>query len=281
MRRLIVHADDFGLSEKVNEGIVHAHLNGIVTSTSIIANGQAFEHALRMCRSVPTLDLGIHLTLVEEQPILPVERIPSLVDAEGQLHPHATSFMRKYVAGKIRLRDVRCELEAQIRRVLSHEIRVSHLDSHQHLHMLPQILRMTIELAKTYGIPAIRVPHEAVRLYMLRGKQSRSRVLQLLMLNLFCRLGRNVRGVHADHFAGFFFGGQLHKQNLQTLLQHLPPTGTCELMCHPGRCDPQTRYRHWGYHWSDELSALVDPEIADVLQQQGVHLISYRQLACC
>jgi hopanoid biosynthesis associated protein HpnK len=280
MLRLIVHADDFGLSEQVNEGIVQAHLNGIVTSASVIANGQAFEHAMRSWRSVPTLDLGIHLTLVEEQPLLAPASIPSLVDARGQLHSHATGFTRKYVLGKIRLREVRRELEAQVRKVLSHGMRVSHLDSHQHLHMLPRIWRMTIELAKEYGIPAIRVPHEPVRLYMLQSKRSRSRVLQLLVLNLFCRLGGNVRGVHTDHFAGFFFGGHLHKQNLQTLLQHLPPAGTCELMCHPGCCDPQTRYRHWGYHWSDELSALVDPEIADVLQRQGIQLISYGQLAC-
>ena len=279
MLRLIVHADDLGLSERVNDGILQAHLGGIVTSASIMANGTAFDHAASICKAVPTLDVGIHLTLVEELPALKPASIPTLVDKAGRLHHRATAFTKKYLMGGIRLREVRSELEAQISKVLSHGLRVSHLDSHQHLHMLPQIRGVTTELAKKYGIPAIRVPHETVRQYMLSRQPAFSRLLPLLALNLFCRLGKNSGEVRPDHFVGFFFGGNLHKGNLQQLIQHLPPAGTCELMCHPGIEDPAIRYRHWGYHWSEELSALTDPEIAEVLSRQGVRLISYRQLA--
>jgi hopanoid biosynthesis associated protein HpnK len=280
MCRLIVHADDFGLSERVNEGILYAHRHGILTSTSLMANGYAFEQAIDICRAIPTLDVGIHLMLVEGPPILSADTVPSLVGAAANLHQHAKIFTKKYFRGQIRLREVRDELEAQIIRVMSQGVSISHLDSHQHLHMLPQILRMTVELAKAYGIPAIRFPYERVHLYMLKGKEAVSRGFQLLVLNMFCRLGRKAIRLRTDHFTGFFFGGHLHKQHLQELLCYLPPTGTCELMCHPGLDDPYTRYGHWGYHWSDELGALIDPEVADWLQQKGVQLISYRQLAC-
>jgi hopanoid biosynthesis associated protein HpnK len=276
---LIVHADDFGLSEKVNQGILHAHQTGILTSASIMANGSAFEHAVGICQAVPTLDAGIHLTLVEEEPVLKANLVPSLVDGTGRLHRHATTFTGRYFAGKIRLQEVQCELEAQIQKVMSHGVTVSHLDSHQHLHMLPQILDITINLARKYGIEAIRLPRETIRLYMLGGEAAVSRVLQLLMLNMFCGLGKNTNSVRADHFVGFFFSGNLHKKNLHKLFESLPTAGTCELMCHPGLDDPTTRYGHWGYHWADELTALTDPEIAEFLRQRGIRLISYCELA--
>ena len=279
MLKLIVNADDLGLSVGVNEGILEAHLNGILTSTSVMANGVAFEHAIRLCRSVPSLDLGIHLTLVEEEPLLSAAAIPSLVDTAGKFHRHATTFMRKYVTGKIHLQDVWSELEAQIKKVLSRGVAISHLDSHQHLHLLPQILRITIALANKYNIPAIRVPREHLRPYMLRHLSGISRVSQLLVLNALCQRATKMLIRRTDHFVGFFFGGNLHEENLHKLLQSLPTSGTCELMCHPGNEDPTTRYSHWGYHWSEELRALTDPEIGKVLRRPGVDLISYRELA--
>ena len=278
MYRLIVHADDLGLSERVNEGIIQAHRHGILTSTSLIANGPAFEQAVQICRAVPTLDVGIHLTLVEEPPLLSVAAVPSLVGAAGKLHPHARVFTKKYFRGQIQLREVRDELEAQIKMVMSHGISISHLDSHQHVHMLPDVLRITVELAKAYGIPAIRLPYEKVQLYMLEGTRAVSRICQLLVLNTFCRLGRQAIPLRTDYFHGLFFGGHLHNHNLQQLLRYLPSTGTGELMCHPGVDDLDTHYGHWGYHWSDELAALIDPEVAELLRQKGVQLISYRQL---
>jgi hopanoid biosynthesis associated protein HpnK len=280
MYRLIVHADDFGLSERVNEGILQAHRHGILTSTSLMANAPAFEQAVKICQAVATLDVGIHLTLVEEPPLLSAAAVPSLVGAAGKLHPHARVFTKKYFRGQIRLREVRDELEAQIKRIMSHGVSISHLDSHQHVHMLPDVLRITVELATVYGIPAIRLPYERVQLYMLEGTRAVSRICQLLVLNTFCRLGRQTIPLRTDYFHGFFFGGHLHTRNLQQLLRSLPPTGTGELMCHPGADDPDTHYGHWGYHWSDELAALINPEVAELLGQKGVQLISYRQLAC-
>ena len=278
MLKLIVNADDLGLSEAVNEGILEAHRIGILTSASVMANGVAFEHAVRLCRSVPSLDLGIHLTLVEEDPLLRAAAIPSLVHAGGKLHRHATTFMKKYLAGKIHFQDVWSELEAQIKKVLSRGIEISHLDSHQHLHMLPQILRITIALANKYKIPAIRVPREHLRTYMLGPAGGISRLCQLCVLNAFCQRATKMPGRRADHFVGFFFGGNLHKENLHKLLQSLPASGTCELMCHPGLDDEHTRYGHWRYNWSAELTALTDQKIVEFIRQKDIQLTSYREL---
>src|SRR4051812_1864993 len=103
MLSLIVNADDLGLSEAVNQGIAEAHTNGIVTSASIMANGAAFDHAVRLCQSIPSLDVGIHLTLVEEQPLLSRETIPTLVSDRERFHRHAKTFIKKYASGEIRL----------------------------------------------------------------------------------------------------------------------------------------------------------------------------------
>jgi hopanoid biosynthesis associated protein HpnK len=280
MNRLIVNADDFGLSEKVNEGILDAHLHGIVTSASIMANGEAFEHAIDICKSTPTLDIGVHLTLVGEEPVVSSEHLPSLVNGEGRLHSHATEFLKRYLMRKICFQEVRKELEAQVISVISRGINVSHLDSHQHLHMLPKNWTVAVALARKYGIRAIRVSNERLHINvdMLRTNGSGSRVIHSFVLKFLSRLRKNADVVRTDHFVGFLFSGNLSKENLQTVLQKLPPTGTCEIMCHPGAYDPDSRYTHWRYNWPGELSALTDQEILQFVKHNRIKLISYQQL---
>ena len=280
MLKLIVNADDFGLSEKVNEGIRLAHLNGILTSASLMANGAAFEHAVTICQSVPSLDVGIHLTLIEERPLLNPSAVPSLVDPTGRFPRHATVFIRQYFLGRFSLQEIHAEMDAQIRKVLSRGIRISHLDSHQHIHLLPQILKIVVSLAREYQIPYIRLPCEKLDGYMQQGRGAASRVMQLLGLRFFCYwAGRQVPILRTDHFAGFFFGGRLDRQNLRQVIEHLPPDGLCELMCHPGLDDPLGNYGHWGYDASGECDALVDPEIRSRLAQRNIQLVSFHQMA--
>jgi hopanoid biosynthesis associated protein HpnK len=278
-RRLIVHADDFGISERVNEGIVEAHRNGILTSASLIASGEAFEHAIGLSRATPTLDVGVHLTLVDEEPVAAVDAVRTLLDSDGRFYPRAATFMKRYLSGAISLAEIRCELDAQIAKVIAHGVRATHLDGHQHLHMVPGIRRAVGELARKYGISFIRYPREAVKLYMLHDKHSLGRLPQLLILNAFCAFARTSDATRPDHFCGFFYGGRLSKENLMTVLEHLPKNGICELMCHPGLSDPHSRYAHWGYRWQDERDALTDKDVKDHLRARGVELISYANLA--
>jgi chitin disaccharide deacetylase len=276
---LIVHADDFGISESVNEGVVQAHREGILTSTSLMAAGEAFDHAVELSQATPTLDIGVHLTLVGEQPVTAGSSVPSLMGGNGRLLPDSGTFLKRYFSGAIVLDEVRRELEAQIRQVISTGIAVTHLDGHQHLHMVPAIRRIVGALARQHGIPAIRYPKESLQGYMLSDLAGIPRLLQQLALNLFCTLATTGDARQPDHFFGFYYGGRLSKTHLMTVLHRLPPTGTCELMCHPGAGIAGSRHAHWGYHWQDERDALIDPEVKALLQNRAIDLISFANLA--
>jgi hopanoid biosynthesis associated protein HpnK len=273
--RLIVHADDFGLSEAVNRAVIAAHENGIVTSTSIMAGGAAFEHAAALARSQPSLDVGVHLTLTEQRPV--AANVPSLLDRNGELPAHATDLARRRALGKVSMADVRIELEAQIRRVLDAGVTPTHLDGHQHVHVLPGVAQVVLELARAFGIAAVRYPAERLRGYMLRDPARMKRVTEQLAVAGLSALSPLKALRRSDDFVGFYFGGRLNERNLRTVLERLRPRGTTELMCHPGFDDPKSRYGHWGYAWAEEAAALASPAIRELLAARGVRLIGYRE----
>ena len=278
MPRLIVHADDLGISTGVNDGIFQAHRGGILTSASLMASGVAFTGAVDLLRSSPTLDVGVHLTLVGERPLQPPEAIPSLVDADGRLHGSAPAFMRRYLAGSIALDEVRSELDAQIAHVRAHVPVVTHLDSHQHLHMLPAIRQIVIDLARRHGIRAMRHPREAVSAYMFRRPAGLPRLAQLLVLNAFCAVADRGALRSPEHFVGFYSGGRLDTRQLLDLLPNLPAEGICELMCHPGSDETGAGHHDWGYRWRDERDALMAPEVKAEIARLGIQLASFADL---
>ena len=261
LRRLIVvNADDLGLHEAVNEGIIRAHQEGIVTSASLIACGGAFEDAVRRCESCPELDLGVHLTLVEEHPLAPIEKIPSLVDQDGFMPRSYMVFARSWLTGKIREREIRFELEAQMARVLDSGIRPTHLDSHQHVHCLPGVWKLTLDIARKYGVPFIRVP--AFDSLWAEARTPMAPALRAAV-NLMAALRRttDMRPLRcADQVSGFAFSGRLTTSRLLAILDGLRPELT-EIMVHPGIPDEdlQQRYRHWEFQWEAEIRALTDP----------------------
>lgn len=276
--QLIIHADDFGISKRVNEGIIQAHTDGVLTSTSIIANGAAFEHAVNLLKTHSSLDVGIHLTLIEERPLLSPEVVPSLVMENGRFHKHAKYFFQKYIAGKISLDEIRLEFTEQIEKVLNTGIAISHIDSHQHIHILPKIFELITELAQKYGIRSIRIPNEKLRLYMFKHVAAYPRILQLLIVKTILTGVNKKRVSSTPRFNGFYYGGKLNKQNLTVVIDNLPKKGVCELVCHPGMNDSNSDYAHWQYSWQDELDAVTDPDIRSLIQHKRISLISYRDL---
>lgn len=276
--RLIVNADDLGLSEPVNSGILDAHRTGIVTAASLMANGPAFDHAVALCRAHPGLDLGIHLSLVGECPVSPPHQVPSLVTRDGRLHDNAFAFTGHYLRGRIDAGHLARELDAQIQRVRDTGLRISHLDSHQHLHMLPAVWEIVAGLAIRHGIPAARRAAERPAPYMATDPRRWPRLAQLLVLS---GLGRRIRRaplVQPDHFVGFFFGGRLGLRRLLGLIERLPDRGVTELMCHPGRPDPASPYAHWRYGWLEELAALTSPRVRAALESRGIALARFSDL---
>jgi predicted glycoside hydrolase/deacetylase ChbG (UPF0249 family) len=269
---LIVNADDFGISEAVNRGVVEAHERGIVTSASLMAAGPAFDDAVELARRCPRLAVGVHLTLTEQQPLT---ETPSLLTAEGALPAHTAQLLKALFRKRVLLPEVHRELDAQIRRVLAAGIRVSHLDGHQHVHVLPGVARVVAELAQAHGIRFVRYPAERVRGYMLSDAGHARRVAEQVALQFFCARSPLKRWRRSDEFVGFYFGGRLDEANLVTALRGLPSSGCVELMCHPG-ADDMRPVGGWQYSWAAERNALTSERIRALVAERGVRLVAQR-----
>jgi len=246
LKRLIINADDFGFTRDVNEGILHAHRQGILTATTLMATGPAFEHAVALAREDPGLDVGVHLVLV---------------GAEG--YPATPARLAAAVAlGRIRIHD---QLAKQVQKILDAGIRPTHLDTHKHSHMLPPVLDAVARIAQEFGIPWVRRP------IPLRVPFVRS-MLQHRLIRRGCRT--------TDHFAGYEITGRYDARGLAAVIRNLPQ-GLTEFMCHPGFCGAELRAAPTRLKDSRrlELDALTSAEARQALQESAVTLISFRDLA--
>jgi len=273
--RLIVNADDFGLCDAVNRGIAQAHDHGIVTSASLLPTGDALDHAVQLARARPALDLGIHLSLTQTRPVLPPPRIPSLVAGGGRFHRDWRAFFSRYAHKHVRRTDIDAELRAQIEKALGTGLSFSHLDSHQHVHMLPGVLPIVVRLAADYGIGAVRFPNER----RSTAGSERRRLAERLALRAACAFSRPLLAENGllvpDDFRGFAEAGQWRQQSLAEAILDLD-SGLTEIGCHPGDDDAIDAELGWGYRWEQELAALVAPQVAAAISQGGVTLTTYR-----
>ena len=277
MKQLIVNADDLGLTPGVNRGILRGFQDGIVTSASLLVTGSAFEEAVALARQNPTLDIGLHLTLVEERAVLGHKVLPTLVDETGRFPRTSGEFFRRAFLGRINWDEVKREIAAQIARFQKTGLRLSHIDSHQHLHMFPPVFPIVRRLAS--GMDNVWIRNSAGQWRKSPGVRM-GRWIQQLGLNLACL---SARGLYAapllqmpDGMYGFEVSGCLTRSVVEQILRKIPD-GLYELICHPGEGDAetQTRYSHWRYHWAEELEALTAPETRVVLEQQGIALTSF------
>jgi hopanoid biosynthesis associated protein HpnK len=271
VRRLIVNADDFGLHVGMNAGIIHCHREGIVTSTSLCANGEAFDDAVRRLREVPGLDVGMHLTVVgSEKPL--VADLPTLAPS-GRL-PHTFAWLfRDLMLGRVRREEIAKEMAAQVERAMDAGVRVTHLDSHQHVHLHPAILPLVIDVAHRFGVRAVRA---ARRVVPVRGV--RAALLGMLSWPGSARV--RAAGLKTpDNFVGADDSGHLDEARLVRLIDGLPP-GTSELLCHPGHGteDIASAYPDWGFRWDEESRALTSPSARDGLRRADVSLAYHHEL---
>ncbi|HVB28661.1 MAG TPA: ChbG/HpnK family deacetylase, partial [Terriglobia bacterium] len=160
MKKLIVNADDFGLTEGVNRAILDGHRNGIVTSATLMANGEAFDSAVAAASGAPALGVGVHLNLTQGRPVCPAAQVPSIVTSEGSFYPGPGILAWRILTRKVTPRDVEGELRSQIEKVASSGVRITHLDSHKHVHLLPPLFDLVVRLAREYGIGRVRCPVE-------------------------------------------------------------------------------------------------------------------------
>ena len=290
---LIVNADEFGLTEQVNRGIVEAHRGGIVTSATLITNMWAFEDAISLARMCPSLGTGVHLNFTDGSPLMSAGDVPTLVDPLGRFLGRGR-LVRRLMAGKIKIAEVRKELSAQIRKVMNAGIKPSHLDSHQSTFMFPTVFRAVLDLASEHRLP-IRLPREQIILAsptaLLRHFTSPRLWKKAVMWCLSTAMGPQLRhrGVatvgHMVSTVGCFDGVSVDKVTLgkyELILDHLRP-GTTELMTHPGYSDERLAQFAWG-GWPEakrreqELAVLCDPRLAQMLASKRIKLTNYRML---
>lgn len=261
MRTLIVNADDFGFTRDVNQGIVEAHRNGILTATTLMATGRAFDDAVMLARENPSLDIGCHLVLVGEPPFPPT----------------VAKFLQAAAFGRLNIYN---ELSKQVRRIVDAGIRPTHLDTHKHTHLFPPVLDAVARISKEFEIPWVRRPFDIP--ITPAGVSFGKRALNSAVSLVRGRFGRVLvsRGCRStDHFAGFQITGKYHAGDLAALIRVLP-TGTTEFMCHPGRCGDELMGARTRLKQSreEELAALTAPEVRAALNEAGVRLASYREL---
>ena len=287
MKNLIVSADDLGWTDGVNRGIVEAFRNGIVTSTSLLANGAAFAGGVQAARSASGLGVGVHLNLSDGPPVADRETVASLLNVDGEFAGGPESLLLRRVRRGLLLAEVENEWNAQIQKVRDAGIAPTHLDGHKHVHMLPGLFELALRLAKRHNIGAIRVSLEASSLRAALASGARQNVGMVMKQGVQARglklLARDAReqaehaGIStADYFCGIAQTGELTLEGVEQFVKSLPD-GTTELMCHPGYADAALQKSSTRLQDSrqTELQILTDTGIRNLVASLGIRLIDY------
>jgi hopanoid biosynthesis associated protein HpnK len=282
-KRLIVNGDDFGLSLQVNAGILYAHQHGILTDTSLMVNGPAWEDAVARANTTPHLSIGLHLTLVQGRSVLPHHLLPDLTDQNGNLPNDPTLAGLRYFFSPRARAQARAECRAQIEKFLSTGLALTHIDGHLNMHMHPTVLKILIDLAKEYGVAAMRVTREqlAISLALDVRHRLRKRWESLIFTALARHAAKKLaasRVAFPDTLFGLHQSGNVNEQYLLGLLPRLRP-GVTEMYCHPSFL-PCPEVQRWTptYRRDMELAALTSPTVRAGLADQGITLATYRDL---
>lgn len=287
MKQLIVNADDFGMTPGVNEGIIRAHQQGILTSTTLMANGAAFDDAAAHARSNSKLGVGCHLVLIGGLAVADLAAIPSLAGKNGRLPETLPAFLARLCTGTLRVAEVELEISAQIAKIRSAGIEPTHLDTHKHTHAHPKVMEALARVAKTCGILRVRKPFETLRdswsTTRLNGARASKQLLAAAATRpaapsfeaITSRYGLR----HPDYFIGLAITGRLGAAALGAII-HALPEGSTEIMLHPGICDAEllnsgSRLKQ---QRQTELDGLLDPAVKASVEERGVRLITFREL---
>jgi chitin disaccharide deacetylase len=270
-RRLIVNADDFGRSASINQAVIRAHREGILTTTSLMVNEPAFDEAVALARETPTLGVGLHLTLLCGHSALPPEAIPGLVNARGEFsnNPPGTGF-RYFVQRSLR-EPLRREIHAQFQKFRATRLPLDHVNGHLHLHLHPTVFRMLMSDAAQLGIKRLRLTFDPFRLNLrVASGHLLYRVLHAAIyhaLSARARPALSRLGIrHTAAVFGLLQNARVDEPYVSRLLPLLP-AGDSELYSHPSLDE-----------FKNEFDALVSPRVREQVQKLGIKLIRYQDL---
>jgi chitin disaccharide deacetylase len=289
VRRLIVNADDFGFTAGINRAIVEAHTRGIVTSSTLMVKGPAFDDAVRLAKTVPHLSVGCHIVLIDGEPVVDPGKLPSLTSPKtaGRFRDGLKSFATRALMGRLNRDEIKLEVSAQIHKLQLAGMEISHVDTHKHTHLFPAVLRPLLDAARECGIRAVRNPFGPGRplrsAELLRRPSIWSRYAEVRILRTLA--GKFRDAVKAKGFAtpdgtlGIVVTGALDEKLFRAIAAIIPE-GSWEFVCHPGyNADDlksaRTRLRE---SRETELRVLTMPEVQELLSSQEIELISYRDL---
>ncbi len=279
--RLVVNADDFGMSAAISRGILRAHREGIVTSTSLLGNVMDLAGAKAMLAEAPNLGVGVHLALCGGRPVAPPESVRTLLGPDGGLPPRGQAFLAAWAKGRVDPGDIERELDAQVARVRDAGIDVDHLDTHHHLGFLPAVGRAVEAVARRHGIAGIR---SAVERPTLAWVTDPRRGLEAGVLTLSAWLTRRQLGArrHGPQSWGYVEAGHLDEIRILEIVGRLS-AGPHELICHPGEAPalgeaPQAGEISARYQRTAELASLTSTKVRRALERRNVRLCRWGEL---
>lgn len=281
MRKLIINADDFGLSSGVNRAVEQAWQQGVLTQASLMAGGDAFDEAVAIAKRNPGLQVGLHLTLVQGKPVLPPDKLPGLVGSNGCFPDNPVLVgMRLFFDPTIRMQ-LRNEIEAQILKVKQAGIPLSHIDGHLNIQMHPTVFSVLSELMQLHGITSFRISRERL-LQNLRHDRTRlaGKLAERFIFGALASHARPSLRYHsvttAVEVKGVLNSGRMTEEYLLAIAENLQP-GLTEWYLHPGCLpDPEISRRMPNYQHEQELAALLSPRLRFRLQERGITLTNYR-----
>ena len=279
MRRIIINADDFGLTTGVNSAVIELHANGFLTSATLMAHASATEDAIALALKTPTLGVGCHIILVDGNPTLPAHSIPTLIDSHtGLLHRKLTTFLRLLLLGRIHPDEIQAEATAQIARLTQTGLRLTHIDTHKHTHMFPAVLRPVLKAARAAGISSVRNPFEPLWSRRATPAAPVARRIQVNLLHgLHTRFRRTVQQegfTTTNGSLGVLATGSLTAETVASLLTNMPD-GTWELVTHPGYNDQDLAQVTTRLKESRDIERKA---LTAVTLEENLELVSFAQL---
>jgi predicted glycoside hydrolase/deacetylase ChbG (UPF0249 family) len=280
-RRLIINADDFGLCESVNKGIIETHTKGVLTSTTIMANMPAAQQAVDLAKNLPTLGVGVHLNLTAGKPLCQDNIVKLILDPQGHfaLSPGKLA-LASLITGKVRTA-IETELASQIQWLIDKNIKPTHLDSHKHIHSFPTIFPIVCRLAKRFGIPAIRFTYEPKQVCRPPWPATdREGIKRASLIRLMAKINRwqNPAFFKTDALLGVAHVGTINAAFMRAVSLY-NTTSTAELMTHPGYTyDLDAGKTRLFKQREIELSTLCDPKTKQYFKDANIKLVNYGQL---
>jgi hopanoid biosynthesis associated protein HpnK len=280
--RLIINADDFGISDEVNEAVIRAYKDGVLTSTSLMVTGAAFEQAVRLAHENPGLAVGIHLVTVVGKSVLSHTEIPTLVDREGNFSNNPTAAGLKYFFSVRARRELRKELAAQFEKFRSTGLPLSHIDGHLHLHVHPVIFDAALKLGAKYGVRRMRVPAEERRLALQfdRANLLQKTIHALLFGGLARHMNRKLRAqgfTSPERVYGNLQSGRMSERYFLYALENLTAR-TSEIYFHPAVYADDRLLNKDERQCSIEFEALTSKRVKERVQELGINLTNYFEI---